>query len=151
MPSFLLPPCAALSRRGFLCAVSCSLFTATRSHARLCCNCPVSRRSRAALGLSISVRAVLRRAFGLVANACSRCGTGASGFALVGVPLATPSGSTLHLEAHHTDGAVTQHDLEIGPKAYASQHLKVKPGQVELSADDFARFERERAHLVSGH
>ena len=52
------------------------------------------------------------------------------------------------LEAEHTDGTVTKHEIEIGPKAYASQHLKVRPGQVDLSADDLARFERERAHLA---
>ena len=69
--------------------------------------------------------------------------------ALVGIPLATPSGSMLRLEAHHRDGTVTRHELKIGPKVYASQHLKVKPGQVDLSADDLARFERERAHLAS--
>jgi len=69
--------------------------------------------------------------------------------ALVGIPLATRSGSLLRLEAHHTDGTVTPHEFEIGPKAYASQHLKVKPGQVDLSADDLARFERERVNLSS--
>jgi len=74
---------------------------------------------------------------------------GRAWIALVGVPLAIPTGSVLRVEAHHRDGTVTRHEREIGPKAYASQHLKVKPGQVDLSADDLARFERERAHLSS--
>ena len=33
-------------------------------------------------------------------------------------------------------------------KAYTSQHLKVPPGKVELSPEDMARYERERAHLA---
>ena len=91
----------------------------------------------------------MRRGFGWVASACWRCGTAASGSHSSGIPLATPSGSVLFLEAHHRDATVTRHELEIGPKAYASQHLKVKPGQVDLSANDLARYERERAHLAA--
>jgi murein DD-endopeptidase MepM/ murein hydrolase activator NlpD len=72
---------------------------------------------------------------------------GRAWIALVGVPLATSAGSMLRVEAQRLDGTVTRHECEIGPKAYASQHLKVKPGQVDLSADDLARYERERSHL----
>ena len=38
--------------------------------------------------------------------------------------------------------------LAVRPKRYATQRLKVKPGQVDLSPEDLARFEQERAHLA---
>jgi murein DD-endopeptidase MepM/ murein hydrolase activator NlpD len=68
--------------------------------------------------------------------------------ALVGIALATKPGSTVRVEAERADGAVERHEITVASKTYASQHLKVKPGQVELSAEDLARYERERAHLA---
>ena len=38
--------------------------------------------------------------------------------------------------------------FEIAPVRYAEQRLKVAPAQVDLSAGDLARYERERAHLA---
>lgn len=38
--------------------------------------------------------------------------------------------------------------FEIAPVRYAEQRLKVAPAQVDLSAEDLARYERERAHLA---
>ena len=35
----------------------------------------------------------------------------------------------------------------IAPKRYREQQLQVAPGQVDLSAEDMARYERERVHL----
>ena len=73
---------------------------------------------------------------------------GAEWVAIAGIALAAKPGSTLSLEAEHAGGRIERHDIRIAPKTYASQHLKVKPGQVELSPEDLARYERERAHLA---
>ena len=67
--------------------------------------------------------------------------------ALVGIALATKPGSMVRVEAER-DGAVERHEITVAPKTYGAQHLKVRPGQVELSAEDLARYERERAHLA---
>ncbi len=69
--------------------------------------------------------------------------------ALVGIALTSKPGSKLRLKADHADGRREQYEVEVQSKAYASQHLKVPPGQVDLSAEDLARYERERAHLQS--
>ena len=67
--------------------------------------------------------------------------------ALVGIALTARPGSKVRLEVEHADGKREQLEVKVAAKAYASQHLKVPPGQVELSAEDLARHERERAHL----
>ncbi|MES2564027.1 MAG: peptidoglycan DD-metalloendopeptidase family protein [Pseudomonadota bacterium] len=72
---------------------------------------------------------------------------GAAWVALAGIALTTQPGATLWVEAERAEGQVERHLIKVAAKTYASQHLKVKPGQVELSADDLARYERERAHL----
>jgi murein DD-endopeptidase MepM/ murein hydrolase activator NlpD len=41
----------------------------------------------------------------------------------------------------------SQHTIRVRSKAYAEQKLKVAPGMVDLSPEDLARHERERAHL----
>ena len=69
--------------------------------------------------------------------------------AIVGIPLTAKAGSTVSVEVERDDGSVEKHAVAVTPKAYASQHLKVKPGQVELSPEDLARYERERAHLAT--
>jgi murein DD-endopeptidase MepM/ murein hydrolase activator NlpD len=68
--------------------------------------------------------------------------------ALVGIALATLPGSTLTVEAERADGGTERYEIAVAPKTYASQHLKVRPGQVELSPEDLARYERERTHLA---
>jgi len=68
--------------------------------------------------------------------------------ALVGIALATAPGSRLRIEGERANGAVERYEITVAPKAYASQHLKVRPGQVELSAENLARYERERVHLA---
>jgi murein DD-endopeptidase MepM/ murein hydrolase activator NlpD len=68
--------------------------------------------------------------------------------ALVGIALATKPGSTLAVEAERADGGVERYEVTVTHKAYASQHLKVPPGKVELSPEDQARYERERVHLA---
>jgi murein DD-endopeptidase MepM/ murein hydrolase activator NlpD len=69
--------------------------------------------------------------------------------AYVGIALAAKPGSRLRVEAERGEGAVDRYELVVAPKTYASQHLKVRPGQVELSAEDLARYQRERLHLAS--
>ena len=63
--------------------------------------------------------------------------------ALVGVSLEAVPGSRLRLEV-----ADSQFEIEVVAKKYASQHLKVPPGQVELAPEDLERYEREQAHLI---
>ena len=69
--------------------------------------------------------------------------------AVVGIALAAKPGSTVSVQVERADGAAERHEVAIQHKAYAAQHLKVKPGQVELSSDDLARYERERTHLAN--
>ena len=73
---------------------------------------------------------------------------GGAWIALVGIALATKPGSRLRVEAERVDGTVALYEVAVASKDYASQHLKVPPGQVELSPEDLARYERERAHLA---
>lgn len=67
--------------------------------------------------------------------------------AWVGIPLDARPGSQLWVTREAAGGAGQRFAIEVTAKQYAEQHLKVKPGQVELSPEDLARYERERAHL----
>ena len=67
--------------------------------------------------------------------------------ALVGIALATKPGAKVRVEVEMADGKRERFEIPVAPKQYASQHLKVPKGQVELSPQDLARYERERAHL----
>jgi murein DD-endopeptidase MepM/ murein hydrolase activator NlpD len=67
--------------------------------------------------------------------------------ALVGIALATKPGSKVRVDAELADGRRERFEIAVAPKQYASQHLKVPREQVELSAADLARYERERSHL----
>jgi murein DD-endopeptidase MepM/ murein hydrolase activator NlpD len=73
---------------------------------------------------------------------------GAERIALVGIALATKPGAKLHVEAQRADGKVERVNFLVGRKGYATQRLKVAPAQAELSPEDLARYERERAHLA---
>ena len=70
-------------------------------------------------------------------------------YAVVGIPLGSKTGSALPLTVERTEREPETIAVEIGRKRYASQHLSVKPGQVELSPEDLARHEQERVHLRS--
>jgi murein DD-endopeptidase MepM/ murein hydrolase activator NlpD len=72
---------------------------------------------------------------------------GAEWVALVGLALGTKPGTKLMIDVQHVDGGVGQMEIVIGRKQYAAQHLKVPPGQVELSPVDMARYDHERIHL----
>jgi len=68
--------------------------------------------------------------------------------AVVGVPLdARPGIAQLQVQR----AALPAEDLayRIEPHAYAEQRLKVAPGQVELSAENLARYQREREHQAA--
>jgi murein DD-endopeptidase MepM/ murein hydrolase activator NlpD len=72
---------------------------------------------------------------------------GAQWTALVGLPLAAKPGAA-EIEVQPHDGATRRVSFAIKPFAYAEQRLKVAPGQVDLSKEDLARYERERTHLA---
>ena len=67
--------------------------------------------------------------------------------AVVGVALDARPG-TRHLEIRHEGEAEALLPFVIEPVRYAEQRLRVAPGKVDLSAEDLARYERERAHLA---
>ena len=73
---------------------------------------------------------------------------GSNWIALVGIPLEAKPGARLWVVAEPANGAAERFGIDVQPKQYAEQHLKVKPGLVELSPEDLARHERERAHLA---
>lgn len=67
--------------------------------------------------------------------------------ALVGIALATEPGE--HSIAVQTEGGTPkQVAYKVAPKQYVEQRLKVAPGTVDLSPENEARYERERAHLA---
>ena len=65
--------------------------------------------------------------------------------AVVGIPLAARPGRAT-LEVRGSDGRTSAVAYSIGPYAYAEQRLAVAPGQVDLSKEDLARYQREAAH-----
>lgn len=67
--------------------------------------------------------------------------------AVVGIPLAAKPGSKLRLQGQHAGGKRLRVEIEVTAKAYGTLHLKVPPGQVDLSAEDLARYTTEREHL----
>jgi murein DD-endopeptidase MepM/ murein hydrolase activator NlpD len=73
---------------------------------------------------------------------------GGEWIALVGIALSAKPGSKVRVEAEQAGGEVERFEIAVAPKTYASQHLKVPPDQVDLSAEDLARYERERVHLA---
>ena len=73
---------------------------------------------------------------------------GGEWFALVGIALATKPGTKLRVEAQRAGGRTERYEVAVGRKQYAEQHLKVPPGQVELSPEDLARYQREHLHLA---
>jgi len=67
--------------------------------------------------------------------------------ALVGIALARKPGSKVRVEAELAGGRHERFEIDVAPKQYASQHLTVPRDQVEVAAENLARYERERAHL----
>lgn len=73
---------------------------------------------------------------------------GAEWVALVGLALGVKPGAKVELDVLPFDGGQEKLVIVVGKKQYASQHLTVPPGQVELSPVDLARHDRERLRLV---
>ena len=67
--------------------------------------------------------------------------------ALVGIPLTAPPGAA-QIHAQSVGGPVRTFEYLVRPKKYLEQRLRVAPGQVELSPEDQARYEREREHQL---
>jgi Peptidase family M23/Peptidase family M23 N-terminal domain len=65
--------------------------------------------------------------------------------ALVGIPLAAKPGPA-SIEVQIDGGSKRQIRYMIASKKYAEQRLNVAPGTVDLSPENEARYERERAH-----
>lgn len=66
--------------------------------------------------------------------------------AVIGLALNTPVGPAAVNVVDRPQGVARRVSFEVRPATYAEQHLKVAPGQVDLSKADLARYERERAH-----
>ncbi|GAA4410766.1 peptidoglycan DD-metalloendopeptidase family protein [Quisquiliibacterium transsilvanicum] len=67
--------------------------------------------------------------------------------AVVGIRLDTDPG-TRELVVRRDGDAGQRLPLAVAPVRYAEQSLRVAPGKVDLSPEDLARYERERAHLA---
>jgi murein DD-endopeptidase MepM/ murein hydrolase activator NlpD len=70
---------------------------------------------------------------------------GGGWIAVVGIPLSTPVGD-MRVEVYGASAAQPV-DFAVADKRYLTQSLKVAPGQVDLSAADLARVNREHAVL----
>ena len=68
--------------------------------------------------------------------------------ALVGIPLAAALGQAF-ISVQTESGGTRQVTYTVGPKQYREQRLMVAPSTVDLSPEDEARYERERAHLAA--
>jgi murein DD-endopeptidase MepM/ murein hydrolase activator NlpD len=68
--------------------------------------------------------------------------------AIVGIALsATPGPSRIAVTLE--DSSTRQIDYAVAPKKYLEQRLKVAPGTVDLSPENEARYQRERAHQAT--
>jgi murein DD-endopeptidase MepM/ murein hydrolase activator NlpD len=65
--------------------------------------------------------------------------------AVVGIPLSAKPGSAA-IAVRQAGKAERRVSYHVQAKQYAEQHLSVAPGKVDLSPEDLARYERERAH-----
>jgi murein DD-endopeptidase MepM/ murein hydrolase activator NlpD len=73
-------------------------------------------------------------------------GSPAGWTALVGIALSTSPGPA-HIAVRQEAGAAREVGYVVAPKRYSVQKLEVPPASVDLSAEDEARYRRERAHL----
>jgi len=87
------------------------------------------------------------RAYSSAAIACCDPAKANEWVAFVGIALSAKAG----LEAAGWSGAPatgsSASEIAVAPKQYASQHLKVPPGQVDLSKEHLTRYEARAVHL----
>ena len=69
--------------------------------------------------------------------------------ALVGIALSAAPGRASITVKTTGDSGPRQVGYTVAPKRYTEQRLKVAPGTVDLSPDNEARYERERAHQAT--
>ena len=67
--------------------------------------------------------------------------------AIVGISLKTQGDTSIRIAVAWPNRNSETLTIPIGNKRYATQELTVKPGQVNLSAENLARHRRESAHL----
>lgn len=67
--------------------------------------------------------------------------------AVVGVPLSQSAPARIEVVLKYRDGSERRVGVDIGSKEYATQRLRVKPGQVNLSKEDLARVEGETVRI----
>jgi murein DD-endopeptidase MepM/ murein hydrolase activator NlpD len=67
--------------------------------------------------------------------------------AVVGIALAARPGAR-EILIHRAGAADARRSFMVEPVRYPEQRLTVAPGKVDLSRQDIARYERERAHLA---
>jgi len=67
--------------------------------------------------------------------------------AVVGLPLSQVAPATVEVAVKARDGSERRVGIDLVDKQYATQRLKVKPGQVNLSSENLARVEAERARI----
>ena len=67
--------------------------------------------------------------------------------ALAGIPLSVEPGTArIRVRGEGSEGGEREMAYTVRAKRYTEQHLKVSPRTVDLSPEDLARHERERAH-----
>jgi murein DD-endopeptidase MepM/ murein hydrolase activator NlpD len=69
--------------------------------------------------------------------------------AVVGISLDAAPGQSLVLDIEREGQKPDRRSIAVETKQYATQHLTVKPGQVDLSKEDQARYEREKTRLAA--
>jgi len=74
-------------------------------------------------------------------------GDAAGWTAVVGISLKTQADTSIRIDVAWLNRDSETLSIPIGDKRYATQELTVKPGQVNLSAENLARYQRESAHL----
>lgn len=67
--------------------------------------------------------------------------------AVVGVPLSQSAPARIEVVLKYRDGSERRVGVDIGSKEYATQRLRVKPGQVNLSKADLARVKDETVRI----
>lgn len=69
--------------------------------------------------------------------------------AVVGLPLSQAAPATVNVVVKDRDGNERRVKVALAGKQYATQRLKVKPGQVNLSKEDLARAQIERVRILA--